>query len=172
MHGQLPPGSPEAYKGAAKVSYNRPWHTPLDDQARDWWTDYEYPMIRFLEENGYDVSYTSGLDVATRGSLLLNHKVFLSVGHDEYWSGDRRTNVEAARNNGVNLAFFSGNEIFWKTRWNPASTAPTLPDAPWSPTRRRTTTLPPIPWTRPPGRVAGWIRGSARQRTAGGRRTR
>ena len=22
-----PPGSPEAYKGAAKVSYNRPWHT-------------------------------------------------------------------------------------------------------------------------------------------------
>ena len=26
-----PAGSPDAYKGAAKVSYNRPWHTPLDD---------------------------------------------------------------------------------------------------------------------------------------------
>ncbi len=48
---------------------------------------------------------------------MLDHKVFLSVGHDEYWSGDQRANVEAARDAGVNLAFFSGNEIFWKTRW-------------------------------------------------------
>ena len=41
----------------------------------------------------------------------------MSVGHDEYWSGQQRANVEAARDAGVNLAFFSGNEIFWKTRW-------------------------------------------------------
>ena len=27
------------------------------------------------------------------------------------------TNVEAARAAGVNLAFFSGNDVFWKTRW-------------------------------------------------------
>ncbi len=47
----------------------------------------------------------------------LQHKVFLSVGHDEYWSGAQRANVEAARDAGVNLAFFSGNEVFWKTRW-------------------------------------------------------
>ena len=31
--------------------------------------------------------------------------------------GVQRTNVEAARAAGVNLAFFSGNEVFWKTRW-------------------------------------------------------
>ena len=41
----------------------------------------------------------------------------MSVGHDEYWSGGQRANVEAARDAGVNLAFFSGNEVFWKTRW-------------------------------------------------------
>ena len=41
----------------------------------------------------------------------------MSVGHDEYWSGQQRANVEAAREAGVSLAFFSGNEIFWKTRW-------------------------------------------------------
>ena len=28
-----------------------------------------------------------------------------------------RANVEAARDAGVNLAFLSGNELFWKTRW-------------------------------------------------------
>src|SRR4029450_8951039 len=35
----------------------------------------------------------------------------------EYWAGPQRANVEAARDAGVNLAFFSGNEVFWKTRW-------------------------------------------------------
>ena len=30
------------------------------------------------------------------------------------------SNVEAARNAGVNLAFFSANEVFWKTRWEPS----------------------------------------------------
>src|SRR5215472_13404061 len=112
-----PPGNPEAYKGADKVSYNRPWHSAADDNGASWFMYAEYPMIRFLESNGYDVSYMSGLDVATRGSLLLNHKIFLSVGHDEYWSGTQRANVQAARDAGVNLAFFSGNEVFWKTRW-------------------------------------------------------
>ena len=77
----------------------------------------EYPMVRFLEANGYDVSYTTGVDTERRGNLITNHKTFLSVGHDEYWSGGQRANVEAARAAGVNLAFFSGNEVFWKTRW-------------------------------------------------------
>src|SRR5262249_27710719 len=45
------------------------------------------------------------------------HRAFLSVGHDEYWSGQQRANVEAARAAGVSMAFFSGNEVFWKTRW-------------------------------------------------------
>ena len=45
------------------------------------------------------------------------HKVYLSVGHDEYWSKAQRDNVETARANGMHLAFFSGNECFWKTRW-------------------------------------------------------
>ena len=77
----------------------------------------EYPMVRFLESNGYDVSYTSGVDTDRRGAELLEHEAFLSVGHDEYWSGTQRANVEAARDAGVDLAFFSGNEVFWKTRW-------------------------------------------------------
>jgi hypothetical protein len=115
-----PPGSPTAYKGASKVSYNRPFHTALDDSGRSWFMYAEYDMIRFLERNGYDVSYMSGLDVSTRGSLLQNHKIFMSSAHDEYWTGQQRANVEAARDAGVNLAFFSGNEVFWKTRLEPS----------------------------------------------------
>ena len=103
--------------GAAyKVSYNRPFNTRSDNMF-SWIFSEEYPMIRWLERNGYDVSYFSGVDTDRYGSQLLSHKVFLSVGHDEYWSDQQRTNVETARANGINLAFFSGNEIFWKTRW-------------------------------------------------------
>ena len=82
----------------------------------------EYPMVRWLERNGYDVSYFTDVDSDRNGAEILEHDVFLSVGHDEYWSAGQRTNVEAARDAGVNLAFFSGNEIYWKTRWE-ASTA-------------------------------------------------
>ncbi|MGZ4429986.1 MAG: N,N-dimethylformamidase beta subunit family domain-containing protein, partial [Nocardioidaceae bacterium] len=104
---------------AYKVCYNRPI-TTRDTSPEDFVFNAEYPTVRWLERNGYDTSYTSGVDTARSGSLLLNHKVFMSVGHDEYWSGSQRANVEAARAAGVNLAFFSGNEIFWKTRWEPS----------------------------------------------------
>jgi hypothetical protein len=101
---------------AYKVSYNRPI-TTRGTSAEDWVFNSEYPMIRWLERNGYDVNYTTGVDSDRRGALIRNHRVFLSVGHDEYWSGAQRANVEAARDAGVSLAFFSGNEVFWKTRW-------------------------------------------------------
>jgi hypothetical protein len=110
---------------AYKVSYNRPFTTRGDAGGQDWVFNAEYPMIRFLESNGYDVSYTTGTDSDRRGALIKNHQTFLSVGHDEYWSGGQRTNVEAARAAGVNLAFFSGNEVFWKTRWENSIAGPT-----------------------------------------------
>jgi hypothetical protein len=102
---------------AYKVSYNRPFITRDGATAHDWVFNAEYPMVRWLEANGYDVSYFTGVDSDRFGALIRQHRVFMSVGHDEYWSGDQRANVEAARDAGVHLAFFSGNEVFWKTRW-------------------------------------------------------
>jgi len=111
-------GGPGTNPGRAyKVSYNRPFNTREVDSGQDWVFNAEYPMVRWLEANGYNVSYIAGADTDRAGSLLLNHRAFLSVGHDEYWSGGQRASVEAARNAGKHLAFFSGNEIFWKTRW-------------------------------------------------------
>ncbi|MBG0827438.1 DUF4082 domain-containing protein [Planomonospora sp. ID67723] len=113
---------------AVKISYNRPFasreNTPW---GRDFVFANEYPMVRWLEANGYDVSYTTGIDSDRRGNLIGNHKAFLSVGHDEYWSKQQRAHVEAARDAGVNLAFFSGNEVFWKTRWENSIDASSTP---------------------------------------------
>ncbi|MEP7377851.1 MAG: DUF4082 domain-containing protein [Chitinophagaceae bacterium] len=139
MYFQFPDATWQAYNGyggtsnydgttswpsghAVKVSYNRPFFPynslfNTDGREADWYMNSEYPMIRWLEMNGYDVTYTSCNDVDNNGGRLLNHKVFISNGHDEYWSKDQRANVESARNAGVNLAFFSGNEVYWKTRW-------------------------------------------------------
>ncbi len=120
-------GGSSLYQGgpvgrAYKVSYNRPFNTRGVSGGRDFYFSSEFPLVRFLEKNGYDVSYFSDVDTDRLGSALLNHKVFLSVGHDEYWSGAQRTNVEAARDAGVNLQFLSGNEAYWRTRYEPSVT--------------------------------------------------
>ncbi len=115
-------GGSNFYQGAGNgrayaLSYNRPLTTRNGPGGRDFYFSNEYPMVRFLEKNGYDVSYVSGVDVHRAGHLLTNHETYLSVGHDEYWSGQQRANVEAARDAGVNLMFLSGNEMYWRTRF-------------------------------------------------------
>jgi hypothetical protein len=105
---------------AEQVSYDRPFATRFDvPYGQDYFFYAEFPTIEFLEENGYNVSY---IDQGTVGSpqgasQLEQHKVYLKAGHDEYWTAPEVANVTAARNAGVNLAFFTGNEVYWKTRW-------------------------------------------------------
>jgi hypothetical protein len=105
---------------AYKVSYNRPFN--LENESSGYGTSNyiwyaEYPMIRWLEANGYNVSYISTIDVERASALLTHHKVILSAGHDEYWSAGERAALQQARDAGVNLATFTGNTAFWKTRW-------------------------------------------------------
>ncbi|MER6029962.1 DUF4082 domain-containing protein [Streptomyces sp. NPDC001851] len=102
---------------AYEVSYNR----PLDIGGDNGIYGSEYMMLSWLERNGYDVSYLSGVDVSANGATLLKkHQVYMSSGHDEYWTQSQYSNVLAARKAGVREAFFSGNEVFWKTRLAPS----------------------------------------------------
>ena len=117
--------TPAAPDRGVAVSYNRPLVYPEPLGASVFWE--EYPMVRWLDANGYDVSYFSDVDSDRNGALIKNHRVFLSVGHDEYWSPGQRANVEAARDAGVNLAFFSGNEVFWQTHWENSSDSSATP---------------------------------------------
>lgn len=105
------------------VSYNRPMGLDIPEPVdttlygpESYLFGAEYAAIRWLEKNGYDVSYQTTIDTGIDPESLLNHNIFLSVGHDEYWSAEQREAVEAARDAGVNLAFWSGNTMFWKTR--------------------------------------------------------
>ncbi len=95
---------------AVKVSFNRPGYgqSPLQ---------FEYQAVRFLEREGYDVSYTTNYDLAVDPTELLHHKLIMSVGHDEYWTKAMRDNLTAARDAGVNLMFLGGNDIYWQARY-------------------------------------------------------
>ncbi|WPY95393.1 DUF4082 domain-containing protein [Limimaricola variabilis] len=114
---------------AYALSYNRPFVTrgiegvaggPASG-AQDYLFGADYAAIYWLERNGYDVSYIAGVDPERLGAAHLGQfKSYLSVGHDEYWSGGQRANVEAARDAGTHLLFWGGNDVYWKTRWEPS----------------------------------------------------
>ncbi len=162
---------------AFKVSYNRPFVTREGDGTyagpQDFVFGPEYAAIRWFERNGYDIAYISGVDTGPGGARLTDFKVFASVGHDEYWSGDQRAHVEAARDAGVHLMFLSGNEVFWKTRWEPdaagtphrtlvtyketSADAKIDPSAEWTGTWRDPRFSPPSDGGRPENALTGTI---------------
>src|SRR5437667_8463405 len=99
---------------AVQVSFDRPY---ASDTGSGQVLRYEALMARFLERYGYDVTYTTNLDVVREGpSALLRRGAFLSVGHDEYWPGEERDAVEAARDAGMPVLFFGANAAYWKVR--------------------------------------------------------
>ncbi|MBD2772090.1 DUF4082 domain-containing protein [Iningainema tapete] len=103
---------------AVKVSYDRPFsQTTTETGEFNNLLRWEYNMVRWLESQGYDLSYVTNVDVHSNSQLLLKYKVFLSVGHDEYWSKEQRDHVERARDAGVNLAFFCANSAYWRVRF-------------------------------------------------------
>ena len=104
---------------AMKVSFNRPYFGEQTNGVSEFFY-WEAGMARWLESGGYDVSYATNVDVDRDPNLLISHKAFLSVGHDEYWSWNMRDNVESARDRGVNLGFFSGNASYWQVRLEPS----------------------------------------------------
>jgi len=111
-------GSVYKYAHATKVSFDRPFD-PLDSNGAGHFLYAEYPFIRWAEENGYDLTYTTDVDTHTNVNPLTNHKAFLSVGHDEYWSKPMRDNVQNAINSGVNVGFFGANDMYWQIRFEP-----------------------------------------------------
>jgi hypothetical protein len=108
---------------ARMVSFDRPYAmnpygVPLDG-AGDFLRRFEYNAVRWLEREGYDVAYATDVDTHRHADLLPRHRVFLSVGHDEYWTWEMRDHVEAARDHGTHLAFLGANASFWQIRLEP-----------------------------------------------------
>jgi len=108
---------------AYMVTYERPF-SYYQDAGAGLFLSYEYPMVRWLERNGYDVSYTTDVSVDENPSQLLDHKGIIIAGHNEYWSQGIFNAYQQAVNDGVNLAVFGGDIGSWQIRYEPLGSTP------------------------------------------------
>ncbi len=98
---------------AYKESFDRPYDADGLSSLFSW----EERFIFWLEQQGYDVTYTTDLDTHASGAQLLKSRIFLTAGHAEYWSKEMYDAVENARDWGVHLAFLGGNTLYWQARF-------------------------------------------------------
>jgi hypothetical protein len=91
-----------------RVSFLRP-------PASQYW-NWEQPFVTWAEGNGYTLDFCANSDLEFHPELLVNYKLVLSVGHDEYWSAKMRDHLEDFISKGGNAAFFSGNTCCWQVR--------------------------------------------------------
>lgn len=98
---------------ARVVSFDRPYG--YGDGAADFLGN-EYPLISFLEQHGVDVTYATSADIENNPSMLLQHDVLLSLGHDECWSYGERVAAEKAEQAGVNMVFFGASAMLRHVR--------------------------------------------------------
>jgi hypothetical protein len=103
---------------ALRVSFRRGFQS-LDPRAG---TDHklqvwEVPFLAWLERHGIAVDVCAMSDLHRSPSLLAGYRLFVSVGHDEYWSQEMRTSVEDFIASGGNAAFLSGNTCYWQVRF-------------------------------------------------------
>jgi hypothetical protein len=99
---------PRAYR----VSFDRPFDAEATSPL--WW---EIQLVRFLEREGYDVSYQTDLDTNNDVSTLVRHRLVIVAGHDEYWTLAMRDGFDNALAEGTNLAFTGSNDAFWNIRY-------------------------------------------------------
>jgi hypothetical protein len=99
------------------VSFDRPYGPGdgLSDFPRR-----DLNLLRWLERSGYDLTYATDVDTDLQTSGLARHRLAVFGGHDEYWSTAMRQHVEAARDAGVSLAFFTANNVYWHIRLLPS----------------------------------------------------
>ncbi len=113
-----PPATASGANRAIQVSFDRPYSQPTEGAfAHDWYGRTDVATVSWLEHQGYDVTYVASEDIHTNGAQLKNHRVFVSGGHDEYWSSEMFNAAIAARNSGTSLFFTGANAAYWRVRF-------------------------------------------------------
>jgi sugar lactone lactonase YvrE len=102
---------------AWEVSFDRPF---AEGHGAGRFLQWEFHFVRFVEALGYDVTYTTALDLGHDPDLPKLARAFVSVANDEYWTVEQRDAVEQARDAGVSLAFFGADQALWRIRLEPS----------------------------------------------------
>jgi len=102
------------------VTFDRPYSK---DGAGDFIAN-EHGLVALAEHLGLDVTYVTDIELDEHPEMLTNHRVIVSLGHDEYWSLAMRRGVEAARDKGVNVMFLGANALYRRIRLQPSPLGP------------------------------------------------
>ncbi|MFT3914169.1 MAG: hypothetical protein QM704_08620 [Anaeromyxobacteraceae bacterium] len=102
--------------GVYAVSFDRPY---ADANGAGQYFRVEHDLVAWVEKRGLDVTYLTNVDLDRDASLLAGQKLFVSMGHDEYWTRPARAALEAAIAAGTSVAFLSANSIYWQVRLEP-----------------------------------------------------
>jgi hypothetical protein len=100
-----------------EVSFNRPY----DGDGAVRFMAYERALVTLAERTGIPLAYTTGLDIERDPAVLNGATAIYTLGHDEYWTPQRRKAVTAARDTGANLAFLGANTCYRRIRLAPAA---------------------------------------------------
>lgn len=105
-------------QSASHVGYLRLNHlSPWGGSAG--WPNWSEPFVEWAEREGYTIDVVTNADLEEHPELLgpgSPYSLYLSIGHDEYWSAPMRDAVEGFTARGGHAAFFSGNTAFWQVR--------------------------------------------------------
>jgi hypothetical protein len=107
-----PGGAADYNNRSLAVSLDRPY----DMNGAYYFLYHERRLIQLAERLGLPLAYVTSMDIAADPRLLTGAAALFSLGHDEYWSPPERTNVTAARDQGMNIAFLGANCCFRRTR--------------------------------------------------------
>ena len=97
---------------APKVSFDRPFDDPWNYAFDPW----QAPFVKWLAKNGIVADFCTSIDLHGTPGLLSGYQLFVTAGHDEYWSRDMRGRLDRFVAAGGNVAIFSGNTCWWQAR--------------------------------------------------------
>ena len=117
-------GAGEYLSNVQPLDYQKHWKKREGEVSISSAASWNYNMVRWLERNNLSVTYVSNVDVHTRLPTLAKPKLFLTQGHDEYWSWEMRDHVTAWRDGGIHLAFLGSNTAYWQIRYEDISSLP------------------------------------------------
>jgi hypothetical protein len=82
------------------------------------WYTYERTFMRWAERNGFRIDVGTGPDLERHPEVLDGARLYVSAGHDEYWSWGMRDAFDAFIARRGNAAILSGNTCFWQIRFD------------------------------------------------------
>lgn len=104
--------SPGRAAASTEVSFDRPY----EDGGYYSPYQYELPLVREIERLGIDTDYFTDIDADADPAQLRRHRGVVTGGHSEYWTRWMYDGALAARQAGVNLAFFGANAVYTAAR--------------------------------------------------------